>query len=837
MQNFTDVWGVILDDNGKPLVGKIGFYEPNTTTLKNIFGTDEVIPLDNPVYCNGITTTQVLLDEGDYTARYWRYIGNGNMESDNNEGSWLLYKTELIKDGSVVKTDFVGNGIVETIDELKDLTGMEDGDICLVHGYYVKDDCPARYFVWHESGTYNDDGGVCIKSNSQNTGAWIMKIPGTYIDVRWFGDIPSSAWNGTSSNLGQRAKAATAANKYSKDLYFPSFKNGTQNGFYVFNGSNTVSVNQNIICDDAVRFVVKHGTTGTVITCSEFIKDGRYLFVSEYGQQIGGYELHADWIKTSWLNVNTINTLNWARQGFIVDEMQSPLNLQNVKLKVEQAPMSGTTLDNCEMLECNKKITNNITIQNMEIDTDWFADNYDYSLLHISGCRILLQNCKDANTYILLKNKQAESDYGDLGEQQINAQVRAGGTIENCYGTITVISHGNFEIHNASLTCNGFDNTDSLNLVDTWLTFASDVTLSSIQLRRGSLNGTANGIRLIGNSLIQKADIECAINSLGADLTLDTCNIRGYITATNVNLLNNQIYREINQIDVSGIINVNCIGNMFHNYVSGNVSIPSRHYVHSTTAEGIVKGIWANNGSSYDTVHWIRLDRTNLKKYDGDHDYCYMNNSEPHLAKWSGVNHPMTFKRYGGYRVDTERGEGVWNTTNIPFLFLNYRTRKVTVVNRYIYWKMFSVGKNFPRRQGRIGAPPMSMGIMEGDYRDYRNGSVGIVWSWGCTQLTKLNNSPILGMQCMSLDGDGEADYKFSFELPDTNHAKTPEQPYGFSQGVEVGFYPSSEWGSYDVDQIWKPYESSVSDIFSTLCVIIEPNFNSSQNPQGWLLN
>ena len=54
MQNFTDVWGVILDDSGKPLVGKIGFYEPNTTTLKNIFGTDEVIPLDNPVYCNGI---------------------------------------------------------------------------------------------------------------------------------------------------------------------------------------------------------------------------------------------------------------------------------------------------------------------------------------------------------------------------------------------------------------------------------------------------------------------------------------------------------------------------------------------------------------------------------------------------------------------------------------------------------------------------------------------------------------------------------------------------------------------------------------------------------------
>ena len=128
--------------------------------------------------------------------------------------------------------------------------------------------------------------------------------------------------------------------------------------------------------------------------------------------------------------------MNWARQGFIIDEMQSPLTLQNVKLKVEESPFSGTTLNNCEMLECNKKITNNITIQNMEIDTDWFDDNYDWSKLTLSGCRILLRNCKDANTYIILKNKQNESDYGDLGEQQINAQIRAGGTIENCYGTV-----------------------------------------------------------------------------------------------------------------------------------------------------------------------------------------------------------------------------------------------------------------------------------------------------------------------------------------------------------------------------------------------------------------
>lgn len=824
MQCFVDTWATILDDRNKPLVGKIGFYEPNTTTLKNIFGTDEVIPLDNPIYCNGVTTSQVLLDEGDYTARYWRYIGNGNMESDDNEESWFLYKTELIKDGSVVRTDFTGNGIVDTIDELKDLTGMEDGDIVLVHGYYTNDDCPARYFVWHENGSYEDDGGVCIKSNGQNTGAWIMKIPGTYIDVRWFGDIPSNTWSGTSSNLGQRAKAAIAANKYSKDLYFPAYNKGTQNGFYVFNGSNTVSVNQKIICDDRVRFVVKHGTSGTLVSCSEFVKDGRYLFVSEQGEQIGGYELHADWIKTSWLNSNTSSALNWARQGFIIDEMQSPLTLENVKLKVEQSPMSGTTLINCEMLECNKKINNNITIQNMEIDTDWFDDDYDWSKLTISGCNILLNNCKDANTYILLKNKQNESDYGDLGEQQINASVLAGGTIENCYGSITALSHGVFEIHNATLTCNGFNTSDSLNLVDTWLTFnGGNVTLNSIMLRRGNLNGDL--IQVLNDSLIDNADVYAQINCRGTNTEIRNSKLYGLSTGTNLTLTNNDIYATVEQLDDNGTININCVGNMFHKYNGTE----ARHYVRSTLAEGVVKGIWANNGSSYDTVHWIRLDRTYLKSEDSDHQYSYMNNSEPYLSKWNGVNHPMKFRRYGGSR-DPQDGEGVWNTTNIPFLFMNYRTRLITAVNRYLYWKMFTVGKLNPRRVGRIGSGPWLQGPAEGASHD---GKVGIVWSWGCDFVSDTeNNGQLYGMKCVSLDGDGEADYKFSFEAIDEDHTRTAS-PYGTSQGVVVGFYPSSEWGEAHVDQNWIRYDSPITPTYARLCVLIEPNFCSYQNEQS----
>lgn len=842
MQCFVDTWAVILDDNNKPLVGKIGFYEPDTTTLKNIYGTDEVIPLPNPIYCNGVTTNQVILDEGDYTARYWRYIGNGNMESDQNEDSWLLYKTELIKDGSVVKTDFAGNGIVETVDELKNLTGMEDGDICLVHGYYTKDDCPARYFVWHENGQYDDDGGVVLKSNNQNTGAWIMKIPGTYIDVRWFGDIPSNAWNGTSSNLGQRAKAAAAANKYSKDLYFPSFKGGTQNGFYVFNGSNTVSVNQNIICDSAVRFVVKHGTTGTVISCAEFIKDGRYLFVSEVGQVIGGYQLNADWIKTSWLNSNTVTVLDWARQGFIIDEMQAPVTFENTKLKVENSPMSGTTWKNCEVLECNKLITNNITIQDMEIDTDWFADNYNWGNLFITGCRILLSNCKDANTYIILKNKQNEPNYGDLGEQNINATVIAGGSIENCYGTITLSTHGAYELHNASLTINGLNNSDTINAVDTWMTINNSVTVGGIQLRRGSIEGTGD-ITLIGDSLLDNTQIHIPINTTGILLTVRNSEVYGAITTRNIKMINNQIYNIIDQSDLGGVIHVYMSGNMFHD--------AGVHYVHASTAESVVNGVWVNNGSTYTDKHWILLDRTNLKYQDIDHHYTYAGNSEPYLDQWSGRNRPMTFKMYSGHWSSTPAGTDVFATTTIPFMFLNDRELSITCVPRQNYWKMFTVGRGFLCRSGYIktSCNAGAVGIMESDYNDHTNGNITPVFNWGCgsysiqTRTTQDGTiiywedypdpTKIGCAQCVCRDGDGIAEYNCSFEGELAQHTQ-------FSYGMQVGFIPSTDWNGAGngkkgyggtLNNKWVKYPANAYTI--VIYVFIDKDFSTGSNPQN----
>lgn len=815
--NFCDSWDVVWCGN-KPLVGKIEFCEANTTTLKTIYTVDGN-ELSNPIYCNGLPTTQIMLADGDYTVRFYEYIGPGNMESDNNEQYWRLYKTELVKQNILNEgNDTLGvYATLTTIQQLKDLEVPSDGSVVGVVGYYEAEDCPLRYYVWHENGNYVDDGGIVIKSNNVSNGAWVMKIPGTYIDVRWYGDIPSNTSAGTTSNLGQRTKAATAANKYHKDLYFPAYGRGSANGFYMFDGSNTVSVNKDIICDTGVRFTVKEGTVGTQVTCHEFLNCDKYLFVSEVGKAIGGYTLTADWINVGWYGSDKA-VATGARVGYIVENMHSPMSISDAKVKIVNQGQA-LTFTNCEIVECNKLLNKDVTMYNMTVHTDWFDDSYSYAtLLHLYDCRIELENCKDANTYITLKNIAGQYDYGDLGEQSINVTVHPGGTIENCYGTVTVSGSGTLELHNTSLTISGLGASNTLNAVDAWLTFGDTPTLGALQLRRGSLVGS--GLALIGDSIIENTDINCPINTTGIKLTVRNSDIKSKITTRNIVLINNQVYAEIDQSDLSGTVYVNLSGNMFHD--------GAQHYVHADTADSKVVGGWTHNGSSYSDRHWIKLDRTNLKEEDNDHEYFYIGNSEPYLQKWSGRNRPLKFKKYGGYWEHEHSGVGIgiFATTTVPFIFYNYRDRKVFAVPRQNYWKCFSVGTKNLARSGKIMSTPIDVGILEGDYRDYKNGMCVVVWTWGCRryQLSNVLDGQTFGQANMvSRDGSGIAEYNVSFEAEDRVHD-------WFSYGVEIGNLPSSDWDSGSDRDEFVPYPSTPNGN-AFLFIMMDPDFSTGTNP------
>ena len=841
MYNFVDTWAVILKNDGRPLVGKIEFCDPVTTELKTIYNVDGN-ELQNPIYTNAIPSSQIMLDNGDYTVRYYEYIGPGQMEGDYAEEHWRLYKTELVKQ-NVLAGDNDTTGVyatITTIEQLKEMDTPTDGSVVGVVGYYTAEDCPLRYYVWHESGNYTDDGGVVIKSNHTSQGAWVLKIPGSYIDVRWYGDIPSNLVEGTGSNLGQRTKAATAANKYSKDLYFPSYGKGSTNGYYMFDGSNTVSVNKDIIVDDRVRFTVKHGTVGTQITCHELKACEKYLFVSELNQPIGQYNITADTINTGWYAGDKASATG-ARVKYVIDRLSSPLSFNDTYVELASNVTQTVSFNNCHV-DGYKRLSGYVTMENMVVKTDWFVDNYDWTKLSLYNCHIELENCKDANTYILLKTKQNDPNYGDLGEQSINATVICGGTIENCYGTINVSGNGNIELHNASLTVNNLSSGNTLNAVDSWLTINSAITLGNIQLRRGSLEGSGS-LTLIGQSLIENSGLYIPINTTGTKLTVRNSDIYAQITTRNIDLVQNQIYAVIDQSDLGGVIQVYLANNMFH----GN----GIHYVHADAPESVVNGIWISNGSTYSDKHWIRLDRTNLKYQDIDHHYSYVANAEPYLDQWNGRNRPMGFKMYSGHWTDNQSGTGIFSTTTIPFVFMNDRELSITVVPRQNFWRMFTVGRGLLCRSGQIkvSCNAGEVGIMEGDYNDHTNGCIVPVFNWGCGSYTVQKKESADGttiyfedypdstrvgcIQCVCRDADGIAEYECSFEGRNVDHTGQ------FSYGMQIGSFPSFQWNGAgsnkrgvggSLNDKWVKYPATSYTLI--MYVFIDKDFSTGSNPQ-----
>lgn len=495
MTNFFDTWSVIFDDNSKPLIGKIEFCEPNTTTLKSIYDVDGNV-LQNPIYCNATPSYQVMLS-GDYTVRFCRYVGAGNMEIDENAASWFLYKTELVhSEASLTPTPSEDIAQVKNIAALKDIADMADNDVVKVLCYYDFDDCPERYYTWHANGNYVDDGGITIKSNSTTSGAWVMKVTDPYIDVRTYGDIPDSSRSGRSSNLGQRVKAANAADVYGKSLYFPSYRNGSSS-FYAFDGSNTVSVKGDILVDEGVSFVVKTDTSGTSVQCRQLHKADKGLFVSQSeSANIGAYNIICDWIDTSWFYKSIEGqVLTGARVGYVVNYSDVAVYLKNTSAKIHAVLAHDSILDNVDVIEGERFISSAATLKNLTLKSSWLIDGYDLTL---SGCKILLDNCDTLKQYIELKNLQNESNYGDLqnkiadsvtlkaGAQLSNAimtNVSVEGSILAYDASVNIVSEsvGAIECYNSVIEVPNATVVDFLLAYNSRLTFGN-VTCQSIEM-------------------------------------------------------------------------------------------------------------------------------------------------------------------------------------------------------------------------------------------------------------------------------------------------------------------------------------------------------------------
>lgn len=601
MRQF-DSWVSYLDNDGNLLHGKIRFCRKGTTDNVIIYDSDGN-PLRNPAFTDmlGRTEHQVFLeDDADVTAYFYRYVGTGDMMQwqgeDYDPARWSMEYTSDSLDpvGTVEISGDTAQGVATMADlraaDVSLVPSVGGRKLMWLYGYYAAGDKEPVLYVWDPASNRPDDGGSVIRPNGvPGMGRWLLAPAGKVFDVRHFGVFAQQDVNSTNfSYTSQLSNCADYCDRVGCDAWFPDLDN--QVAYYLLDGSNTFSIQGDIWCSQAVVFMCKTGTTGTAVQCHELHKATAGLFDSTV--QTGTATLTADWIRISWLGGNCTGN---ARVGWIVDSASYARVITGKHVKFETNGHPSLQLVNCTV-ESGRKISGEITMSGMDLHTDWFASGYDWSDLSLSNCTVKLANCRDADEYVLLKNKMGQVNYGDLGEQQLhNAVLGAGCVAENFSGTATL--QGSAELHNCTATLALAGVTPYLNMVDCWVTLnpATGVVLDGIRMQRGELYGT--GLQVLNAVNLDNVTVFCTIAATGAT-----------------------------------VICVDCVLNAAMSHVGSPVQEQFRNCIFNEplsirggSADTLVQAIWVDNVGN--VANPIVLDRTNLDPDDSHHTYVYAGNS------------------------------------------------------------------------------------------------------------------------------------------------------------------------------------------------------------------
>ena len=627
MREF-DSWNSYLDNDGNPLHGKVRFCKLGTTDNIAIYDADGVA-LQNPMPTDilGRTARQVFFGTGENVSAYfYKYVGSGEWDrwppEDYDPERWALqYETSSLD--PVDRLDLSVNGAPG----VKDMASLratdpnavpvvEGAKLMWLYGYYQEGDTSPVLYLWDPSCSEPDDGGACIRGDfTPGQGRWVLATRELHFDVRHFGVFPTSDMYSTdASYTSQIANCAAYIDKVGCDAWFPALKG--ERSWYLFDGTNTFSIKGDVYISDDVRFQCKTGTGGTVISCHEIHKGTPGLFVSTVNTGTG--TLRADWINISWVGGNVVGE---ARVGWIIDSADYSRTITGKDVKFLVNGHSSLQLDNCR-ISSEKKITGPVAISNSILKTDFFADDYDWANLSSAGNRILLVNCKDADTYVVLKNKQNESNYGDLGEQTLTGKtLLENAIVENAvFSGVTL--QGASEIHNVSGSVIFGGSSVALNAVDSFLFNSSAATVASISIRRGSLGGS--GIVSNGNVFLSDVDINAPLNSTGTQAVFERCHISSAVTGQYISCTDCHIDAVVTTYDNAGNIDFKFDGCYF--------GADGRHAVAATTAGSRVTGAWVGNFA--ETVHPIVPVMTNIVNTDASHTYVYEGNAGKFLPRY-----------------------------------------------------------------------------------------------------------------------------------------------------------------------------------------------------------
>ena len=576
-----------LDNLGNPLVGRARFCNMDGTpavvySLDN--ATQTFIQIGSTVYTNssGQLVPQVFLADHDYIVVFDKYIGDGTMAEDDDAESWAEQGSAVDK-YNTVRIELDGNTVraVNTIADLRDtepvIADGETTEVVVLLGYNVLGDKEPIYYKWSAGNTDQDNGGSTIKVDSIASGRWVFVECPQRLDVKHFGAFPLQDSVEDQTQRYAIQNACQYAHAQNKGIYFTGNDTAV---YYDISGLQLHDVSS----DPAARLFGVDDTAAEIIGI-ESLHCG--------GSTHGTIELISDTVRSSWEADYGYCILS-PTERLVIDSTLRAGNRSWDGIKVDFETDGGyIVLDDC-IITSNNAITSGITIKNCELRTSWFAEDYLWSNLISIDNLILLQNCKDADTYIKLKNKQSEADYGDLGEQELHdATFLPDAIAENCFGSATMT--GALELHNVDITLTVSSAPANLVGENAWLNMASASTLADITLYTGSLGGadvTATG------------DVQLKDVTLNSELAIQGGSFKAYGCIFNADMshVGSPVVEEILYCKFAATLEIR-----------------------GGDTDAVVNARWENNVGESNNP--IVFDRSNLDADDRAHDYVYQGNT------------------------------------------------------------------------------------------------------------------------------------------------------------------------------------------------------------------
>lgn len=401
--SFTDQWQTLLDENGKPLIGRVKFFNADSRQYKSIYyDIQGETQGENPQYTlqDGRLEHQVFIGSGVYTCRVEKFLGtdvSSMRDHANDDTYWQNYKSFKIYGGAeeVEGGSDLAAGFCDTIAALRLVNPSEHGVVSVI-GYYSKEDgIEPRTYVWVEGNNDAEDYGSTIVSSVTgytSAGRWKL-CESPIVCATTFGVFPNRASTITPSELTTKATALAQYARLSPVCTAIQFNRGK----YDFAEGARLSFTKKVITGASV-------VSGTTIKFGMHVDEGDEPLGTIEIAFIGGLELEqrspicsndydnyvtfsfgAGVVRTSWLQTiekHIAASLSYEGLTIILD-----------KSSAQNFYSSGQTIKNWHFKGCDKAlyqvIGSNALFQSCSFEGKCFQVNN----ARFIDCGTLYQEC------------------------------------------------------------------------------------------------------------------------------------------------------------------------------------------------------------------------------------------------------------------------------------------------------------------------------------------------------------------------------------------------------------------------------------------------------------